>query len=198
MPGWPRILWDFEGGLDDAHLQNLKIAREFPKCEMIFFYETGDDPLWTWSWFLKPPMRRFRVSLFFIYVSKHLKPHPLTPTWLLHNSPHTLYHQIEKCSNNKCLQKLIEKSSHSLVFQLFTLHQTRFSTILGGFVFILLSRRSDLFRESTKHSLVFRPAPVFEEFQHYFSCFLSNDRDEESHFLIVCSFEHSSMVWVCI
>lgn len=64
MPGWPRILWDFEGGLDDAHLQNLKIAREFPKCEMILFLR---DRWWPADFFpddlimifFAPPMRLF-------------------------------------------------------------------------------------------------------------------------------------------
>lgn len=154
--------------------------REFPKCEAILFTR----PVMTlcelaivififFQWLLINDCSQF--EFYFpsqMIFSTHFPIfHPQTCT---KNHPKT--HQ-EKCSNNKCLRKkLIEKSSKLTFAGLSTLHappiaifynprrRCVYPCCLGDPIIVL-------FRESTKHLPVFRPAPVFEEFQHYFLAF---------------------------
>lgn len=132
MPGWPRILWDFEGGLDDAHLQNLKIARResFQSVKRCFFTRpvmTLCEPVIViFIYFYWNPLNDCSQFEYYFTIPKYFfatqTPSPFPkPSWMLVPFHHP--QSSKKCSNNKCLhKKLIEKSSKLTFAGLSTLH----------------------------------------------------------------------------
>lgn len=176
MGFWRRLRW-----CTFAEFKN-SAPREFPKCEAMLFYETGDDPLWTcdrdfYLFSLKPPQRLFTVWILF-YKPQIIFSTPTPPHSQNHHgcSCHstTLNHremQQQQVSSQKADRKIFEahvrwsfNSARSTDRDFLQSSLCLSSCCLGDSIIVL-------FRESTKHSLVFRPAPVFEAFQHYFPAF---------------------------
>lgn len=207
MSGWPRILWDFEGGLDDAHLQNLKIARResFQSVKRCFFTRpvmTLCEPVIVILFiFIETPSTTVHsLNIILQFPNNFLHPNPPPHSQNHHGcSCHstTLNHR-RNAATTSVFTKSWSKNLRSWSFN--SARSTDRDFLQSSLCLSLLSRRFDyrsLPRIHQTFACVSARSCVWS-IPTLFSCFLSSDRDEESHFLIVCSFEHSSMVWVCI